>query len=196
MNQNHLIMRIIYSLLLLLFPILVFSQDKFESSSEQPFGAPNPDAPNEINDFKPMIGLCDCNSETRKPDGSWAAAIPMTWKFKYIMNGMAIQDETLKSDGVHSGSIRQYNPDSAKWFVHYYTTAAVAPVLPVWTGTKKGDRIILYKEQKAPNGMEGYYRLSFYDMTDKGYKWIGEWVNKDESIIYPTWKIDCKKKNK
>ena len=65
---------------------------------------------------------------------------------------MAVQDETLKSDGKHSGSIRQYLP-----------------------------------------GMEGLFRLTFYDITNNGFKWIGEWVNKDETIEYPTWKIDCKK---
>jgi hypothetical protein len=31
-------------------------------------------------------------------------------------------------------------------------------------------------------------------MTKTGYKWIGEWVSKDESIEYPTWKIDCARK--
>lgn len=30
------------------------------------------------------------------------------------MNGMAVQDETLKIDKAHSGSIRQFNTDSSK----------------------------------------------------------------------------------
>ena len=42
--------------------------------------------------------------------------------------------------------------------------------------------------------MEGYYRLTFYDMTEKGYEWIGEWVDKAETIVYPTWKISCLKR--
>ena len=44
--------------------------------------------------------------------------------------------------------------------------------------------------------MEGNYRLTFYDMRETGYKWIGEWVDKGETIIYPTWKIECTKKDK
>lgn len=179
---------------LLLFPIIAFGQRSYEVSAENPFGAPNPDAPEQIKDFKPLIGLCDCISNSRKAEGTWAEPVSMTWKFKYIMNGMAIQDETLKTDGLHSGSIRQYNIDSLKWYVHYYSTGAVPKVLPAWEGKKKGNDIVLYKEQKAPNGMDGFYRLTFYDISTDAYKWIGEWVSKDETIAYPTWKIDCKKR--
>lgn len=178
-------------ILLLVLPMFVLGQYEYEATSENPFGKLNPAASKQLLDFKPMIGVCDCSSINRNADGSWATAVKMSWKFKYIMNGMAIQDETLKEDGKHSGSIRQYNPDSAKWYVHYYASSGAVASLPVWEGNKVGDKIILYRDQKAPNGMEGSYRLTFYEMNAKGYKWVGEWVSKDESIVYPTWKIDC-----
>lgn len=171
-----------------------FAQYDFEPSTEFPFGKPNPEAPQQIMDFQPMIGKCNCKSETRNQDGSWIEPIDMTWTFKYIMNGMGIQDETLKIDGAHSGSIRQFNADSSKWYVHYYASKFANSKLPTWEGSKKEDgKIVLYRDQTAPNGMEGFYRLTFYDITDSGYKWIGEWVSKDESVVYPTWKINCKK---
>jgi hypothetical protein len=53
----------------------------------------------------------------------------------------------------------------------------------------------LYKPQKATNGFDGYSRLTFYDISDSGYKWRGEWVSEDESVVFPFWKIDCKKLN-
>ena len=172
----------------------VFAQYEFEPSSEFPYGRPNTEAPQQIKDFQPMIGKCYCKSETRNQDGSWNDAIDMTWTFKYIMNGLGVQDETLKVDGGHSGSLRQFVVDSSRWYVHYYSSKSVATTLPTWEGSKKEDgKIILYRDQKAPNGTEGFYRLTFYDISDSGYKWIGEWVNKDESFVYPTWKIDCKK---
>ena len=34
----------------------------------------------------------------------------------------------------------------------------------------------------------------FYDINDDGFKWLGEWVNANESFSFPTWKIDCKKR--
>jgi hypothetical protein len=184
-------MKHITTLLFLFCSFIVFPQFEYEISQEFPFGRPNPNAPEQIKDFEPMIGLCNCKSETRNQDGTWAEPVDMIWKFKYIMNGMAVQDETLKTDGTYAGSIRQYIADSSKWYVHYYSSKSPSTILPAWEGNKIDDKIILYREQKAPNGTEGFYRLTFYDISNYGYKWIGEWVNKDESIIYPTWKIEC-----
>lgn len=166
----------------------------YDFSSIAPFGLPNPKADDAIKDFAMMIGECDCKSTTRNPDQSWQEPIDMVWRWKYIMNGMAVQDETLKSDESHSGSIRQFLPDSSKWYVHYYNSARPSTTLPVWEGFKKTNgKIILYRDQKAPNGMEGWYRLTFSEMSVDGYQWVGEWVDKAESIAFPTWKIECKR---
>lgn len=185
--------------LVLLFALCSFTamqgQYNNEISKEFPFGKAHLEAPQQLKDFEPMIGICDCKSESRKPDGTWNEAVDMEWKFKYIMNGWAVQDGTLKADGKHSGSIRQFNQDSLKWYVHYYASNTPVQRLPAWEGTKTDDGdIVLYREQKAPNGMDGFFRLTFYDLSKTGYKWKGEWVNPDETIVYPTWKIDCVKR--
>ena len=183
------------TLIFFCFTTYVFSQYKYEPSAAYPFGLPNPAAPQEILDFAPLIGECDCISTSRNPDRTWAEPVDMIWRFKYIMNGMAVQDETLKADGSHSGSIRQFIPDSTQWYVHYYNSSVPSTKLPVWEGNKneKGN-IILSRERKAPNGTDGFYRLTFHDINEKGFKWVGEWVDKSESIIFPTWRIDCKRR--
>lgn len=181
----------IYTLLFLFVSLSAFSQYENEPSIEFPFGKAHPDAPQQIKDFQPTIGTCDCKSKNRKQDGTWNEAIDMKWTFKYIMNGKAVQDETLKEDGKHSGSIRQFIADSSKWYVHYYASGSPSTTLPVWEGKRQDGKIVLYRDNTAPNGMEGYYRLTFYDMSETGYKWIGEWVDKEEKIVYPTWKIEC-----
>ena len=166
----------------------------YEPSGERPYGLPHPDAPKQLHDFAPLIGQCSCKSVSRIDQSTWGDTVEMTWKFSYIMNGMAIQDETLKQDGKHSGSIRQYIPDSARWYVHYYSSAAPSTRLPVWKGNKKtGGDIILYRDQKAPNGMDGKYKITFSNISGSGFHWLGEWVTPDESFSYPTWKIFCKK---
>lgn len=185
-------MRSVALLLFLVFPILLMGQYEFEPSPEHPYGLPNPNAPRELMDFAPMIGECDCKSQMRKPDQTWAEPESMIWRFKYIMNGMAVQDETLKQGGTYSGSIRQFIADSTRWYVHYYSNPLASPSLPTWEGNKTEEgNIVLYREQKAPNGMDGFYRLTFYEIDDSGFKWIGEWVDKTESVVFPTWKIDC-----
>ncbi len=172
---------------------LLSAQYEYEPSELNPYGLPNPDAPSEIQDYQDMIGICNCKSYTMVKDREWGKAVDMTWEFKYIMNGMAIQDQTIKDDGVHSGSIRQFNMDDGKWYVYYYSVSSIPKTLQTWTGSKKGNDIILYSKQKAPNGMDGYYRIKFYNTSSKGFKWIGEWVNLDETITFPLWKINCDK---
>ncbi|MDG5493101.1 DUF6265 family protein [Psychroserpens sp. SPM9] len=185
---------ILIVLLGIFFTGVTHAQYDYEASEKHPFGLPNPEAPEQIKDFEPLIGTCNCSSTTRKQDGSWNAPEDMTWTWKYILNGTAVQDETLKSDGAHSGSIRQFIKDSSRWYVHWYASKTPSTTFPVWEGNKKDGKIVLYREQKAPNGTEGFFRLSFYDIDKTGYKWIGEWVDKTESVVYPTWKIDCKKR--
>lgn len=141
-----------------------------------------------------MIGICDCISIRKGSDGAWGDSVNMSWEFRYILNGMAVQDLTLKSDGLHSGSIRQYNADSSSWYVHYYSSASASARLGTWEGGNSGDDIILYKDQNAPNGAEGKYKITFSDITEDGFNWIGEWVTPDESVVFPTWKIFCEKR--
>lgn len=107
------------TILFTLVTITLYSQPDYSASSQYPFGQLNPDAPKKLSDFKELIGLCDCKSQSRNQDGTWAKEISMTWTFKYIMNGMGIQDETIKEDGKHSGSIRQFDIKNNHWKVYY-----------------------------------------------------------------------------
>ena len=171
------------------------AQYSYEPSEAHPFGLPNPEAPDEIRDWAPLIGECDCISIARGANQEWGEPTEMVWRFKYIMNGFGVQDETLKADGRHSGSIRQFIADSTKWYVHYYSSSAPSTVLPAWEGTKVGrDSIVLYREQKAPNGMDGFYKIVFSNISEEGFNWLGQWVSTDESFSYPTWKITCRKR--
>lgn len=188
-------MKTIINLFIFLITFSAFSQYKFDVSIKNPYGKYNPKAPKQVKDYQDLIGKCNCTSESRKPDGTWTKPVKMTWEWRYIMNGTAIQDMTLKEDGSHSGSIRQYNKDSLNWYVHYYSSKAATPKLRTWSGNKTMDgKIVLYMDQKAPNGTDGFSRLTFYDINKKGYKWIGEWVDKTEKVKFPFWKITCIKK--
>jgi len=180
-----------HSIILCLLLMTIAGHAQYEATLQNPYGLPNPDAPEQIKDYQGLIGECSCISVRRNPDQSWGEEVPMKWTFKYIMNGMAVQDETIKADGKHSGSIRQFHKDSLRWYVHYYSSGAPSTILPVWEGTKKDNEITLYREQKAPNGAEGYFRLRFHDIDKKGYKWVGAWTSKDEKTVFPTWKIIC-----
>lgn len=174
--------------------MMATAQGTYSVSPENPYGKLNPEAPEELADYAPLIGTCDCVSTLRNQDGTWPESENIVWKWTYIMDGTAVQDETYKPDGSHGGSIRQFIADSSKWYVHYYSNRMPTPALPAWEGGKRGDSIVLYNEQKAPNGMEGYYRIIFNNINEMGFDWLGEWVDTTESFRYPTWKISCKKR--
>ncbi|NND95258.1 MAG: hypothetical protein HKN45_10355 [Flavobacteriales bacterium] len=165
-----------------------------EPAIDNPFGSPHPDAPEEIKDWHELIGECHCRSVKRLDKDNWADTTDLVWKWKYIMNGTAVQDETFNSDSSYAGSIRQYIPDSARWYVHYYSNPGQTPKIPTWEGNRIGDEIILYNDQKAPNGMDGKFKITFSNIREDGFDWRGEWVTPDESFIYPTWHIMCKKR--
>ncbi len=147
-----------------------------------------------LTDFAPMIGTCNCESQRMGQDGKWLDPVKSTWTFKYIMEGRGIQDEFTQVDGLSGGSIRQFNDKEKKWYVHYYSSRAASPRLQSWEGEKQKDgSILLYSPQKSSSGEGGFLKLRFYNISEKGYDWIGEWVNKDESKVSPFWKIICKK---
>jgi len=186
---------VLRTLLILLITYSSTAQFDYEASEAFPFGRPNPEAPAEVKDFDLLIGQCDCDSYARNPDQTWPEKpTAMLWRWKYILNGHGVQDETLKADGGHSGSIRQFIADSSRWYVHYYSNKGPTTRLSTWEGGKRGDSIVLYKDQQAPNGMDGFYRITFSDMTAEGFTWMGEWVDTTESVRFPTWKIYCRRK--
>ena len=170
----------------------------FEPNKKYPYGRVNPEASKQVKDFEEIIGQHTCESISRNTDQSWREPVDMIWTFKYIMNGTAVQDSTLKADGKHSGSIRIYDVENKTWQISYYSSQVnpKAKNLPMWTGGKKSEKLVFYRNQKAPNGTDGFFRLSFYDIDKKGFKWVAEWTDKTETTIYPTWKIECKKVSK
>ena len=166
-----------------------------DPSPGMPGGRAHPDAPKQVKDFENMIGTCDCESVRRNPDQTWGDTTSLEWRFKYILNGMAVQDETWNEKGSYATSIRQFKPDSGYWVVSYYASGWVATQPPVWLGGKEGDNIVLRRPQQAPgSGIPGFSELSFYDITESGFRWKSEWLDSAGTIVYPTWMINCSKR--
>lgn len=170
--------------------------NEFEANAEFPFGRANPMAPKQLADYAPLIGSWSCESIATTPEGAPGAPIKMTWKFSYIMNGTAIQDQTLKADDQHSGSIRQFNEEEDKWYVHYYSTTRITS-LSTYTGNKQDNDIVLYKtisDVKTPEGIDAYYRLTFSNISENGFSWSGDWVDPSsdpDQLLATTWTINC-----
>ncbi len=174
-----------------------FAQEQYRASDEDPFGKPHPNAPQQVKNYSKLKGISDCKSSQRGRDGKFKDPEDSVWQFKYIMNGRAVQDESWKSDGNHTTSVRQFDPKKSQWYVTFFSANSPTATPSTWTGgTEKSGNIVLKRDQKAPNGMEGVSRLTFYEISDRGFKWKGEWVSKNGKIVYPFWRIECEKRKK
>jgi len=171
------------------------SQHENDPSPANPYGRAHPDAPEQVRDFEKMMGVCDCKSVRRNPDQSWGDTLELEWRFKYILNGWGVQDETWIGNGTYATSIRQFQPDSGYWVVSYHSSGSVATQPRVWLGGNEGKNIVLRQPQTAPGrGIPGISQLTFYGITEEGFRWKGEWIDSAGTIVYPFWMIDCRKR--
>lgn len=164
----------------------------FVPDSDTPFGRVNPEAPPQTDQFSFMIGRFDCESQARNQDQSWQETKPMAWSAQYYLNGYGVLDYS-SWNGRTAMSMRLYDEKNDRWSVTFFSAPNFSGTPGTWTGGKVGDKMILKKDQKSPNGNEGISRLTFYDIREDGYRWVGEWVSADSSVVFPFWKIDCER---
>lgn len=165
--------------------------NSFDPSDEHPFGRPNPDAPEQLSQFAFLIGKNDCTEARRSQDGqSWNEGT-RTWDAHYSMNGFAVYDTGISDSGANSNQ-RVFDEKTGEWHVTFFSTPNYGS--GVWRGVLEGDRIVLKQPQAAPaNNMPGFSRLTFSEINDHGFNWIGEWVSADNTVVYPFWRISCRK---
>ena len=113
----------------------VKSIQQYEPSEEFPFGRPNPKAPKELQQFKFMIGICDCQDSIRQASGEWIS-FPTVWSAKYFLNGYGIQDNYFNPQNPTS-NIRIFDDKSKTWKVTYFQFAN-GYFAGEWEGKKEG----------------------------------------------------------
>ena len=199
--KKEMLQKITTSLLPFGFALLAFSvafaQDKSKTETSEPalpiqnepgpshpFGKLNPDAPTETAQFSFMVGEFSCDDKTLGQDGKWTES-KVVWNSTYFLNGGGIQDRFWSTQVVATGT-RIFDKKKGKWIVNYFQTAP-AYFAGVWEGKKEGEEMIM----RAPRG-EGESRLTFHNITEDGFDWVGESVTKDGKAS-PFWIIACKR---
>lgn len=158
-----------------------------EPSPSHPFGKLNPNAPPETAEFSFMIGEFDCDDKTLGQDGKWTES-RVVWNSTYFLNGSGIMDRFWSEQVVATGT-RIFDKKNGKWIVNYFQTSP-AYFAGVWEGKKEGEKMIM----RAPRG-EGESRLTFHNITENSFDWVGESVTK-EGKASPFWIITCKRANR
>ncbi|MDA1372108.1 MAG: hypothetical protein O2971_15265 [Proteobacteria bacterium] len=164
----------------------------YEPSAEFPYGRPNPDAPPELAQFDFMVGENDCSEERlNNATGEWDPG-QRTWDAYYYINGYAIRD-TGRSGAATNGNLRLFDTAAGQWLVTFYSMPAYST--GTWAGGMEGGAMVLRQPQKAPGtDLDGFSRLTFSNITQQGFDWVGEWVSADDdSVVFPFWRISCQK---
>ena len=163
----------------------------YDPGGAYPYGRPHPDAPGELQQFAFMIGSNDCREERlNNATGEWVEGF-RTWDAYYFINGNAIRDSG-RSGAATNGNVRIYDSASQQWQVTYFSTPVYGS--GTWSGGMVEDRIELERPQKAPGtDIDGVNRLVFFDISNEGFQWRGEWASLDGSAVFPFWRLQCHK---
>lgn len=159
---------------------------EYEPNPSHPYGKINPDAPPETNQFDFMIGEFDCTDKIQNQKGEWSET-KVVWNSTYFLNGYGVQDKFWSKSIVASGT-RIFDKKKGKWIVNYFQTFPTY-FAGVWEGKKEGDKMIM----RAARG-ENESRLTFHNIKENGFDWIGETVTK-EGKATPFWIISCKRRS-
>jgi hypothetical protein len=157
----------------------------FEPGPTHQYGKLNPSAPPETAQFDFMIGEFDCVDKLPGQDGKWVES-KVVWNSAYFLNGTGVQDKFWSPSTVASGT-RIFNQQKGVWVVNYFQTSP-AYFAGVWEGKKEGDKMIM----RSPRG-ESESRLTFHNIKEDGFDWVGETVTKDGQAT-PFWIITCQRR--
>lgn len=161
---------------------------EYEPSAAYPYGRPNPEAPEELQQYAFIIGTCECQVERfRYPDGK-SISYKAVWKNSWTMNGWAIEDRVFSEKDAPI-SVRIFDDQAKKWKLTYFIPKPY--YVGEWVGQKIGNKIVLEKDEPLA-GKKATSRLTFYNISEKGFKWMSENIFEDGSV-FVDWKFDCKK---
>jgi hypothetical protein len=140
-------------------------------------GGPNPAAPPETAALDPLIGCWRVEGESMTPEGAWQENLPADWRWRYILDGFAIEDEYIApargtpptpGQGSRGVNIRMYDPRAGHWNMAWVSDG-IDPVA-TFTANMQEDKLV----------MEGVYkdrfptRNVFFAITPDRFRWKKE----------------------
>lgn len=156
---------------LLLLSILIVSTS--QAQADPAAQRVSPDAPSETAQFAPLIGDWVIQDYQRDANGDWQPGAGADWRFYWILDGHAIQDDWIApgraSEAPESGrqygtNIRIYNPKQDRWEM-------------AWASSK-GQKVDTFTATRTDQGilMEGVFagnpsRILFHDLRENRFSW-------------------------
>lgn len=193
--MNYLKSVILSGYLLVFFAIAVScnSQNGETELNKQPETKLNLEAPAETEMLGQLAGTWNATQSILNRDGSWGDEKHAIWKWYYILDGHAIQDDWITIDSLNNQSIagtniRIYNPEEKEW--HMAWIDKTNRRLAAFTAINENGTIIM----EGTNAKGRQIKNIFFNITDNEFDWKQEWTFDEGATWVEVVKIHCKRK--
>ena len=192
-----------YFILLVIIPVLFNNCNKKEELSEKneqnrnllKVGKLSPDAPPETKLMGQLAGLWDAEQTIIGKDGKWSSGRRSKgiWRWYYILDGQAIQDDWISIDSLDQQktvgtNIRIYNPDEKLWYMAWIDKTHRR--LATFTATSDKGNIIM----DGTNSNGRHIHNIFFNIKPDTFDWKQEWTfDKGKSWVEVA-RIHCTRK--
>lgn len=136
------------------------------------FGARNPAAPEETEQFSFLIGEWTCKTRFANPKGEYNEG-RATWTGYYILDGWAIQDDWVSVDAegreFHGTNIRSFNPRTNKWDNRWLPAGSLQ--WKYYEAERKGETMVMTGGEGSDPRGSFIDRNTFYDIGENGWRW-------------------------
>ena len=182
-NRIHLIF-----VLLIICNIYLFAQE-FNP------GKLNPDAPKETEQFGQFVGKWNAEQTIRNKDGTWSEkTLKAKWRWYYILDGHAIQDDWLSVDSTNTPqwvgtNIRIYNPEEKQWHMAWIdkTNRRLATFTSIYeNGIMTMD---------GTNAKGRHIKNIFSNISKESFDWVQHWTFDEGKTWVEVARIHCTKNN-
>ena len=165
---------------------IILSATMTLTPAEGDYGAPHPDAPEQLAHMAPLIGAWDITDYNRNAEGDWVEGNGADWTFYYALDGWAIQDlwvapgyDTETAQRQIGSNIRRVDPRTGDWEMAWITNGS-GPTLR-FTATSTEDEVVM--QSVAPHFTGAPSRITFFNMEDDSFDWKLERAADGETYI-------------
>ena len=154
----------------------------------------NPDAPKETEQFGQLAGIWNAEQNVRNKDGTWSDETTRgEWRWYYILDGHAIQDDWFGADTTSrfqwvGTNIRIYNPEERQWNMAWIDKNNRR--LATFTATQVNERIIM----EGTNAKGRQIKNIFSNINEKSFDWSQQWTFDGGGTWLEVARIHCRRK--
>jgi hypothetical protein len=184
-----------YWMALFILLISCNSQQKKTDLSNRQETKLNPVAPVETKFLGQLAGTWDAEQSIINSDGTWNEEKKHSvWKWYYILDGHAIQDDWIMVDSLNNQTIvgtniRIYNTEENEW--HMAWIDKTNRRLAAFTAVNDNGNIIM----DGTNAKGRQVRNTFFNITENEFDWKQEWTFDDGNTWIVVTKIHCRRKS-